>query len=104
MYYISHMVNTLPSPHTYTMHPHYQVLVGILIVLMFSLNVAFIVDLTINHQAHSKHSYNVTAPLHWTRTLLSPTALHAYSLQAISELSWGITEGRTLERMVEGER
>jgi len=71
MYYISHMANTLPSPHTYSMHPHYQVLVGILIVVMFSLNVAFIVDLTINHQAHSKHSYNGT----------SPTALQAHSPQ-----------------------
>lgn len=104
MYYISHMVYTRPSPHTYTIHPHYQVLVGILIVLMFSLNVAFIVDLTINHQAHSKQNYNGTALLHCMRTLLSPTTLRAYSLQTISELSWGITEGRTRERMVEGER
>ena len=33
--------------------PHAQVLVGMLVLLMFCLNVVFIVDLTVNHRAHS---------------------------------------------------
>ena len=55
--------------------PHAQVLVGMLVLLMFCLNVVFIVDLTVNHRAHSNIHLTLMVWALLPSYVLSPQAI-----------------------------